>query len=153
MLACAGYIRKNNIPKIVAPFVSASSQGQRTHSVQTNSGLPKLLSWSQTLRSDQCWSKKFPQSVLLCAGREYIFTPVSTWPKTDWSLLSKQRDKCYKILYLCISTPVYLGSVSSAAIDIPVTILPGFRRQTAGTDGLWGWVCTVMVKSNWSAIP
>ena len=93
----------------------------------------------------------FHQTVLFCAGREYIFTPVSTWPQTDWSLLSKQRNKCYKILYLCISTPVYLGSVSAAAIDIPV--LPGFRRQTAGTDGLSGWVCTVMVKSNWSAIP
>ena len=28
--------KKNNVPKIVATFVYASSQGQRTHSARTN---------------------------------------------------------------------------------------------------------------------
>ena len=34
--------------------------------------------------------------VLFCSGREYL--PLSTLPQADWSLLSKQREQCYKIL-------------------------------------------------------
>jgi hypothetical protein len=35
--------RKKKIPKIVAIFIYASSQGQRTHSARTNN-LPKIVS-------------------------------------------------------------------------------------------------------------
>ena len=47
-LACAGYVRlpaqdisKGKIPKIVATFVYASSQGQRTHSARTK--IPQIV--------------------------------------------------------------------------------------------------------------
>jgi hypothetical protein len=48
--------KKNNIPKIVATFVYASSQGQRTHSARTNSGHLRLCQQpraAHALRLDQ----------------------------------------------------------------------------------------------------
>jgi hypothetical protein len=42
------------IPKIVATYVYASSQGQRTHYARTKIvAYLSLLRWSNTLRSDQ----------------------------------------------------------------------------------------------------
>ena len=50
------------LPKIVATYVYASSQGQRTHSARTNSGLPKLLRWhTHFARTNKllCWRTHF----------------------------------------------------------------------------------------------
>jgi hypothetical protein len=125
--------KKINVPKIVATFVYASSQGQHTHSAR-----PK-------------YKAKLPKIVATCCthfARTNSDQRIFLFPSTDWTLSLN--------IYPClpVHTMTGLWSPNNAAVNIypclPSQSLRGHNIYPwpystwiqAGTDILSGWVCS-----------
>ena len=103
--------KKKKIPKIVATFVYASSQGQRTHSARTNSGHLRLCQKpraAHALRSDQLQIKFQCSMGLTC----FVFQQYLSIPPISSSLARMKVES----ISMSLSTNSAKGLISETVL-------------------------------------